>query len=173
MTMRQAAANQLADGLEAFAAQLASAGLKQKRVPYGRGLAGGPIKPRSPKGLVLDSVAPQLLLADGRLWYYHSRLNPNGIYYSARTDHVRSEHGSIPIGRARFSFLGAVVHKYHFGYRYQEGADGPSDAFELGAIIDKSGSTTFLTAADAFADLSRILGVRAAAGTMADAATQG
>lgn len=147
MSIRQAAADELADRLKKVADELAGAGLRPKRVPYGRGLANGLIKPRSPKGFVLDAAAPQLLLPDGRLWYFHSRLNPEGIYYDARVDHVRSEHGSIPLGDARFSFLGAVVQSYNFGYLEGEGG------FELGALIGKAGQTKFVDAAEALSDI--------------------
>jgi len=152
MTMRQAAADELAVRLEKFAYELASTGQRPKRVPYGRGHAGGLIKPRSPRGFVLDAVAPQLLLPDGRLWYYHSRLRPEGIYYDARVDHERSQHGSIPIGDQRFSFLGAVVHSYNFGYRH--GDDDSSGGFELGALIGKGGSAQFVDAAEALAEIA-------------------
>ena len=67
----------------------------------------GLLKRRSPKGFVLEPSAPQLLLPDGRLWHYHTRLSPEGIYYDARVDHTRSMHGSIPLGGDRFSFLDA------------------------------------------------------------------
>jgi hypothetical protein len=148
MTMRQAAADDLAVRLKKVADELAGTGLRPKRVPYGRGHAGGLIKPRSPKGFVLDAAAPQLLLPDGRLWYYHSRLRPEGIYYDARTDHERSQHGSIPLDGMRFSFLGAVVHSYNFGYKH---SDESSGGFELGALISKGGSAQFMDAAEALA----------------------
>ena len=151
MTMRQAAADDLGRRLKKAADELAGSGLRPKRVPYGRGHAGGLIKPRSPRGFVLDAVAPQLLLPDGRLWYYHSRLRPEGIYFDARTDHERSQHGSIPLDDARFSFLGAVVHSYNFGYKHDE--DESSGEFELGALIGKGGSARFVDAAEALAEI--------------------
>jgi len=150
MTSRQAAADELAVRLKKVADELAGMGLRPTKVPYGRGHAGGLIKPRSPRGFVLDAVAPQLLLPDGRLWYYHSRLRPEGIYFDARVDHERSEHGSIPLGDQRFSFLGAVVHSYNFGYKH---GDDSSDGFELGAIIGKGGTAQFVNAAEAFAEI--------------------
>lgn len=153
--MRQTAADELAERLKEFADRLAASGMRPKRVPYG---ARGPIKSRSPKGFLLDPIPPQLLLADGRLWYYHTRLSPAGIYYGAREDHTRSHHGSIPLDGARFSFLGAVVHKHHFGYRYHEGANGSAEGYELGAIITKGSSPQFVTAAEALADVFGALG---------------
>jgi hypothetical protein len=152
MTMRQAAADELAVRLKKAADELAGTGLRPRRVPFGRGHAGGLIKPRSPRGFVLDAVAPQLLLPDGRLWYYHSRLRADGIYFDARVDHERSEHGSIPVDDERFSFLGAVVHSYNFGYKHGDG-DDPSGGFELGALIGKGGSAQFVDAAEAFAEI--------------------
>ena len=151
---RQAAADDLAVLLEKFADKLAADGRRPKRVFYGGGANAGLIKRRSPKGFVLEPSAPQLLLPDGRLWYYHTRLSPEGIYYDARADHTRSMHGSIPLGDHRFSFLGAVVHKYNFGYRHR---DDESDSYELGAIIGKGGSPEYVEAADAFAEILKTL----------------
>lgn len=157
---RQAAADQLAFLLKEVADKLAAGGMRPKRVLYGRGGA-GLIKRRSPKGFVLEPSAPQLLLPDGRLWHYHTRLSPEGIYYDARVDHTRSMHGSIPLGDARFSFLGAVVNKYNFGYRHAgDGSDPDSanpDSYELGAIIGKGGSPQFVGAAAALAEIVKSL----------------
>ncbi len=149
--MRQAAADELFARLRKLADELAGSGLKPKRLPYGRGHVGGLVKPRSPSGFVLDAAAPQILLPDGRLWYFHSRLNPEGIFYYARVDHARSQHGSIPLGDDRFSFLGAVIKSYNFGYKHRD--DSPDGGFELGALIAKTGSTHFVDAADALADI--------------------
>ena len=151
MPMRQAAADELGARLEKVADELAGTGLRPKRVPFGRGHAGGLIRPRSPRGFVLDAVAPQLMLPDGRLWYYHSRRCPEGIYFDARVDHERSRHGSVPIDDARFSFLGAVVHSHNFGYRH---GDESSGGFELGAVISKGGSAPrFVDATEALAEI--------------------
>ena len=150
LTMRQAAADELATRLKKVADELAGNGRGTKRVSYGRGHVSGLIKPRSPRGFVLDAVAPQMLLPDGRLWHFHSRMNPDGIYYDARVDHSRSNHGSIPLGDARFSFLGAVVNSYNFGYKHAEDGSG---GFELGALIGKGGSAHFVDAADALAEI--------------------
>ncbi len=151
---RQAAADELFRLFNGAADKLAANGLRPKRVSYGRGGV-GPIKRRSPKGFVLEPSAPQLLLPDGRLWHYHTRLSPEGIYYDARVDHTRSKHGSIPLGEDRFSFLGAVVHKYNFGYRHRD--DDPESSYELGAIIGKGGSPQFVGAADALAEIVKAL----------------
>lgn len=154
---RQAAADELAALLQGVADDLAARGMRPKRVSYGRG-AGGLVKRRSPKGFVLEPAAPQLLLPDGRLWHYHTRLSPEGIYYDARVDHPRSRHGSIPLGDARFSFLGAVVHKYNFGYRHHDdSAEADPAAYELGAIIGKGGSPEYVGAADALAEIVKTL----------------
>lgn len=157
---RQVAAEELASLLKQVADKLSATGRRPKRVSYGRGGA-GLIKRRSPKGFVLEPSAPQLLLPDGRLWYYHTRLSPEGIYYDARVDHTRSMHGSIPLAGDRFSFLGAVVHKYNFGYRHSDDtshADESADfAYELGAIIGKGGSPQFVGAADALAEIVKAL----------------
>ncbi len=118
-------------------------------MPFGRGGV-GLVKRRSPRGFVLNPAAPQLLLPDGRLWAYHTRRSPEGIYYDARVDHTRSMHGPIPLGDERFSFLGAVVNKYNFGYRHGDAADS---APELGAIVGKGGLPEFVGAAEAIADV--------------------
>ena len=149
-TLRQAAADDLADRLMKIVDGLAAKGLRPKRVAYG---GNGLIKRRSPKGFVLDPAAPQLLLPDGRLWHFHSRLNPDGIYYDPRVDHTRSEHGSIPLGDSRFSFLGAVVAKYNFGYRHADD-DSDDSGYELGAIIGKGGGAPrFVDAGEALAEI--------------------
>jgi len=144
--MRQAAADELAARLKELADKLAATGKRPKRVPYGRDRVGGVMKRRSPRGFVLDPVAPHLLLPDGRLWHYHSRRSPEGIYYDARVDHGRSMHGPIPLADERFSFLGAVVDKYSFGYLHGGG--------ELGAIAAKGDLPHWVCAAEAFAEIA-------------------
>ena len=152
MLTREHAAQELAARLKDLAAELAAAGLRTKRVPYGPGV----IKARSPRGFVLDPLFPQLLLPDGSLWYFHSRLDPQGIYYDAPADHGRSDHGSIPLGDMRFSFLGAVIRPYHFGYRYRED-DGTSDG-GLGAIVGQVGSPQrYVSVTEAMAAIARKL----------------
>lgn len=133
--VRQAAADELAGKFRDVADRLAANGVRPKRVPYGRGRAGNLLKLRSPKGFVLDAAAPQLLLPDGRLWHYNSRRGDDGIYYDASVDHPRSGHGSIPLGDARFSFLGAVVSRYNFGYLHQDDLD---QGYELVALSGKT-----------------------------------
>lgn len=147
--LRQAAADELADRLKELADQLSANGMRAKRVWFGRER----IKRRSPAGFLLDSFGPQLLLPDGRLWHYHSRGNPDGRYFDARIDHVRSMHSPIPLGEARFAFLGAAVHKYSFGYKHHDGDHGA----ELCAISGKTDPPSYVTATDAFADIARSL----------------
>lgn len=101
---------------------------------------------------MLNAAAPQLLLPDGRLWHHYTRRGPEGIYYDAAIDHDRSMHGSIPLGGARFSYLGAVIGTYSFGYRHE--AEDDSDEFELGAIEAKASSAHFVHVADALADIT-------------------
>lgn len=145
--LRQAAAEELADLLREAADKLAATGHRSQRVPFGAGL----IKRRSPKGFVLNTTGPQLLLPDGRLWIYHTRRGPDGIYYDARVDHTRSMHGSIPLGEDQFSFLGAVVDKYNFGYRHSDDVDG---GHQVGALVGKGGLPQFVGAAEALADIT-------------------
>ena len=150
MTVRQAAADELANRLKKAADDLAAGGVRTERLTYGRGRAGRLIRPHSPRGFVLDSSGPQILLPDGRLWVYHRRRTAEGLYYDARVDHERSRHGSIPCGDARFSFLGAVVQKYSFGYRH---SGDSTTGFELGAMSGQVGSTQFVAADEALADI--------------------
>lgn len=145
--LRQAAADELAGLFREVADKLAASGHRPQRVPFGTGL----VKRRSPKGFVLNPVGPQLLLPDGRLWTYHTRRGPDGIYYDARVDHTRSMHGSIPLGEEQFSFLGAVVGKYNFGYRHTDDVDG---AHCVGALVGKGGLPQFVGAAEALADIT-------------------
>lgn len=145
--VRQAAAEELAGLLRGAADTLAATGHRPRRVAFGSGF----IKRRSPKGFVLNPVGPQLLLPDGRLWSYHTRRGPEGIWYDARLDHTRSMHGSIPLGDERFSFLGAVVGKYNFGYWH---TDDIEHSHHVGAIVGKGGSPRFVGAAEAFADIT-------------------
>ncbi len=147
--IRQAAADSLADLLKGAADTLAARGRRPERVPYGRGGA-GLIKRRSPRGFVLNPSAPQLLLPDGRLWTFHTRRSPEGTYYDARVDHTRSMHGPIPLGDERFSFLGAVVDKYNFGYRHSDDEQGSP---ELGAIVGTGGLPQFVGAVQALDDV--------------------
>ena len=152
MLPRERAADELAVRLKDLAAELAAAGLRTQRVPYGRGV----VRARSPRGFLLNAQLTQVLLPDGRLWYFHSRLDPQGIYYDARADHTRSDHGSIPLGDMRFSFLGAVVRPYHFGYRYREYDE--SSEYELGAIVGQVGtSSRYVGVSEAMAAIVRKL----------------
>lgn len=143
---RQAAAAELAVRLKGLVDQLAANGSRPKRVLYGR----NSLKRLSPKGHVLDATAPHLLLPDGRLWHYHTRRSPEGLFYDANLDHPQSMHGSIPLGAERFSYLGAVVRGYSFGYRH---GDDESAGFELGAIVGKGGAAHFVGITEALADI--------------------
>lgn len=149
---RQLAADELADRLKDVADRLAARGVPIKRVPFGN--SRGLVKRRSPKGFVLDSLAPQLLLPDGRLWHYDTRMNPDGIFYDARVDHPRSMHGSVPLGDFRFSFLGAVVSKHSFGYRHPVD-DTAATIYELGAVVGTDGgSIRFVAIGEALAAIT-------------------
>ncbi len=154
MGTRQDAADELDTRLKDFAATLVSRGLRPRRVPYGRERTAGLIRHRSPRGFVLYAVGPRvvMLLPDGRLWQYHERRNAEGIFFDARTDYARAEHGSLPLSGGRFSYLGAVIGKIHFGYREDAVlADTPA-GFELGAIIGRDAdSPTYLQVDEAFA----------------------
>lgn len=151
---RQDAADELSVRLAKFADSLAANGLRPKRLAYGPAFVAGLGKRRSPKGFLLQSSGRrlQLLLPDGRLWQYHERRNIEGIYFDSRTDHARAMHGSIPLDGGRFSFLGAVVCQYHFGYR-QTGKDADlPNGFEVGAILGRDATTPqYFTADEAFA----------------------
>ena len=151
--LRQAAADNLAGRLTGLADSLASAGLRPRRVWFGREY----LKRRSPVGFLLDSVGPQLLLRDGRLWHYHSRGNPQGRYFDARTDHADCMHGPLALGDGRFAFLGAVIHKYSFGYLHPDGVDPCPEDVELCALSGKGNSPRFVAADEAFADIKNSL----------------
>lgn len=147
--MRQAAADELAVQLQKVADDLAAHGLRPKRVPYGRA-SGVARRMRSPKGFVLNTSGPRMLLPDGRLWHYYERRSAEGIYYDPRVDHERSNHGSIALGDGLFTYLGAVVNDYHFGYRH----DAEGDGFELGALYSKDARMPkFVPVADALAHI--------------------
>lgn len=148
--LRQAAADELADRFAELAETLAGTGARPGRVWFGRGY----VKRRSPLGFVLDSFGPQLLLPDGRLWHYHSRGNPQGRYFDARVDHAGCMHGPLSLGDERFAFLGAVVHKYSFGYLHHDDPGQSSDSVALRAISGKSNSPRFVDATEAFADIA-------------------
>ncbi len=160
MATRQDAADELANHLKNVADGLAASGMRAKRIAYGPAFAAGLGKRRSPKGFLLHSSGPrlQMLLPDGRLWQYHERRNVEGIYFDARIDHARAMHGAIPLAAGRFSFLGAVVGKYHFGYlENEDGAESPK-RFELGAIVGQGGaSPQYVPANEAFDGIIRDL----------------
>lgn len=169
--LRQAAAEELASRLKGLADALAESGARPKRFWYGNGR----IKRRSPSGFLLDTFGPHLLLPDGRLWHHHSRRNPEGIYFDARVDHTRAAHGPISLGAERFAFLGAVVHKYSFGY-LDHNEDGDDESAEasgssgaaagtLCAISGKANSPRYVDADTAFTDIARTLSAESPART--------
>lgn len=153
LALRQAAGEQLADRLKELAETLAAAGVRAGRVWFGRGY----LKRRSPVGFVLDSIGPQLLLPDGRLWEYHSRGNPRGRYFDARVDHGDCIHSPLSLGDGRFVFLGAVVHKYSFGYLHHDNVDQSPNPVALRAISGRSNSPRFVDATEAFTDIANSL----------------
>ena len=147
---RHDAAEELAILLKDLADTLAENGLKPKQAAYGPGRAAGLLRQRSPRGYLLDTSGPRLfmLLPDGRIWRYHERRSIEGIVYDARTDHARSGHGSIPFGGGRFSFLGAVIGKYHFGYLQDADLASAGRAYELGAVVGRGGNEAHFLKAD-------------------------
>lgn len=152
MGTRQNAADELAARLKGVADELAGNGVRPKRLPYGPARSAGLFRRRAPKGFLLYAVGQRLvvLLPDGRLWLYHERRNIEGIFYDARTDHGRSMHGSIPMDTGRFNYLGAVIGKYHFGYRQDDAAEG-TNSYELGAMVSRDGAAaSYLKADEAF-----------------------
>ena len=134
-----------------LADNLSGTGLRPRRVWFGRGY----LKRRSPAGFLLDSFGPQLLLPDGRLWHYHSRGNPRGRYFDARVDHAGCMHSPLALGDGRFAFLGAVVHKYSFGYLHHDDGDRSPDSVALCALSGKGNSPRFVDATEAFHDIAR------------------
>jgi hypothetical protein len=152
-TLRQVAAEELADRLKQLADKFSGTGLRPRRVWFGR----GHFKRRSPAGFLLDPFGPQLLLPDGRLWHYHSRGNPRGRYFDARVDHAGCMHSPLALGGGRFAFLGAVVHKYSFGYLHRDDHDWSPDSVGLCALSGKGNSPRFVDADEAFDAIARSL----------------
>ena len=157
--LRQAAAEELATRLKGLADALAESGARPKRFWYGNGR----IKRRSPSGFLLDTFGPHLLLPDGRLWHHHSRRNPEGILFRC----PGRPHPRCAWPRFRWAPsvsrlpLGAVVHKYSFGYLDHDderedgrGASGAA-AGTLCAISGKANSPQYVDADAAFTDIAR------------------
>ena len=88
MKAAAAAAEDLADRLKELAGQLGPK-VRPQRVQFGRGRLGGPLKRRSPKGFVLDSVNLQMLLPDGQLWSYS---RSDAMRYPGTVDPLRGGH---------------------------------------------------------------------------------
>lgn len=156
-----AAADDLADRLEALARQLATE-VKPSRVRYGSGHLGGALKRRSPAGFVLDTVNLQMLLPDGRLWSYNrsdSARYPTGRYFDVRADHANFARGRSFFGGQAFIFLGAVVGSYTFGL-----ADPAGDCPSPGALCAISGegrSLRYVDPDEAFIDIVKAILTRA------------
>lgn len=146
----RAAAAELGARLKELADTLATR-QKPERVRYGRGRIGNNFKRLSPEGFVLDPVALQMLLPDGRLWNYSrsdSARFPTGRYYDAATDYVQfAGNRTFPGGR-EFVFLGAVLSRYTFGLA---GDAGNHSVAELCAISGEGSSVRYVTADEAFA----------------------
>jgi hypothetical protein len=155
----QSAADELADRLTYLADQLGTSH-HAKRVPFGHGRLGNSFRRRSPQGYVVDPANLQMVLPDGRLWSYSrsdAQRFPTGRTYDARTDHLGFGGGrSFPCG-TEFTFLGAVIGKYTFGF-----ADGRDESSPRGlsAIISEGRAVRYVDAEEAFADLAHTLHIR-------------
>lgn len=153
MTGIQTAADELANRLQKLSAQLSTC-QHPKRVPYGQGRLGAALRRRSPQGYVLDSVNLQMLLPDGRLWSYarsDAQRFPAGRYYDPRTDHVGFAGGRSLLCGTGFTFLGAVIGKYTFGFADRAEVSSPHG---LCAIVNEAGAVHYVDADQAFADLT-------------------
>lgn len=160
-----AAADDLADRLEALARQLASE-VNPSRVRYGRGHLGGVLKRRSPAGFVIDAGNVQMLLPDGRLWSYSDRdaaRYPAGRYFDVRADHANFSRGRSFFGGQGFIFLGAVVGSYTFGL--VDPAGGCPHPGALSAISGEGGSLRYVDPDEAFIDIVKAILARADQGT--------
>jgi hypothetical protein len=157
----QAAAYELAERLRQLADRL-GASHDATRVHFGQARLGNALRRRSPQGFVLDPVNLQILLPDGRLWSYSrsdAQRFPAGRLYDASTDYVGFAGGrSSPCG-TEFTFLGAVVGKYTFGF--VDGAD-ESAPNGLCAIVSEGRAVRYVDADEAFADLGHVLHTRTA-----------
>lgn len=153
----QAAANELAERLRSLADNLGAA-QTARRVAYGNGRITSSFRRRSPEGYLIDPVKLQMLLPDGRLWSYSrsdAQRFPAGRVYDARNDHAGFAGGrSFPAG-TEFTFLGAVIGKYTFGF-----ADGAETSSPNGlcALVSEGRAVQFVDVDQAFADLAHSLG---------------
>lgn len=148
----EAAADDLGLRLKELADDLA-ARIGPARVRYGRGR----LKRRSPKGFLLDAGSLQLLLPDGRLWSYSrsdSNRFPTGRYFDARAHYRDFAHGRTFLAGAAFTFLGASIGKYTFGFTEQNDDDHPAAASGLCAICGEDRSLRYIDPAAALADIA-------------------
>jgi hypothetical protein len=150
------AAHDLAGRLRALADSL-SAQRQPIRIRYGPGRVGEWFRRQSPEGFLLDPASRQMLLPDGRLWFY-SRTDatrfPAGRFYDARTDYSDfAGMRTFPGGR-EFVYLGAVIGKYTFGCAGLDGRD-LDDLSGLCAISGEGGSVRHVSAGDAFDAIAR------------------
>lgn len=148
-----AAADELADRLQELADQM-SARHKPRRIHFGRGRLGGSFRRRSPAGFVVDPVNLEILLPNGRLWSYtrsDSQRFPAGRYYDPRTDYAEYAGGRSFPGGTEFTFLGAVIGKYTFGF-----ADGqdPTSPHGLCAIVSEGRAVRYVGIDEAIADIA-------------------
>lgn len=149
----QAAADQLAARLRELA-DTAARHHKPRRVHFGRGWHGSPVRRRSPAGFVVDPVNLEILLPDGRLWSYtlsDSQRFPAGRYYDPRTDYPEYASGRSFPGGTEFTFLGAVIGKYTFGF-----ADGQDSSSPHGlcAIVSEGRAVRYEGVDEAMADVA-------------------
>lgn len=148
----QAAADELAERLQALAERLATA-VAPQRYPFGPGLLGSALRRRSPAGFRTGARNLQLVLPDGRLWSYSlsdARRFPGGRFYDARTDFSRYSARTFTAGAA-FTFLGVVLGKHTFGFVEQ---DVSSSSSGLRSLVTEDGPVHFIDPDDAFTDLA-------------------
>ncbi len=154
MKAAAAAAEDLADRLKELAGQLGPK-VRPQRVQFGRGRLGGPLKRRSPKGFVLDSVNLQMLLPDGQLWSY-SRSDamryPAGRFFDVRTDYANFARGRSFFGGTGFTFLGAVLGKYTFGLADKDAHEPCGGG--LCAICTEGQSIRYVEVTEALTDIA-------------------
>lgn len=151
-----AAAEELARRLKDLA-DTTSAKRRAKRIHYGHRRVGHALKRRSPAGFLLDQNNLQMLLPDGRLWSYNrsdAQRFPGGRYYDVRTDHDAYAAGRSYPGGTEFTFLGAVIGKYTFGYAAGDGSLGPHG---LCAIVSEGGSVHYVEPDQVFSELETTL----------------
>lgn len=148
-----ATADELADRLKQLADEVGSR-QKARRVQFGPGRLRGSLRRRSPAGFVVDPVNLEILLPDGRLWTYarsDSQRFPAGRYYDPRTDYTAYARGISYPGGIAFTFLGAVIGKYTFGF-----ADGhdSSSPHGLCAIVSEGRAVRYVGIDDAMSDIA-------------------